>query len=105
MNSIQKIIAGICMMAIPFLGSCGKDDPVSCNYATEVQAEANAFSAAATVYSNDPTTANCNAYKVSAQNYHDALEAHRNCATSSGQLTEFQAALDNLQLSINAIQC
>ncbi|MEO6130749.1 MAG: hypothetical protein ABIQ02_02795 [Saprospiraceae bacterium] len=105
MNTIQKIIAGICIMAIPFLGSCGKDDPVSCNYTTEVQAEANAFSAAANLYATDPSTANCNAYRVSAQNYHDALEDHRSCATVAGQQAEFQAALDNLQVSINSIQC
>ena len=56
-------------MAIPFLNSCKKDDPVSCNYATEVQNEVNALSAAASAYGNDPSTANCNAFKTAYQNY------------------------------------
>ena len=104
MNTFQKIIAGICIMSIPFLSSCGKD-PVSCNYATEVQNELNALSTAATAYGNNPTTANCNAYKTSFQNYLNALEDHRSCATTAGQGAEFQQAIDDAQASLNQLQC
>ncbi|MBK9983120.1 MAG: hypothetical protein IPP15_11985 [Saprospiraceae bacterium] len=103
MNTFQKIIAGICIMSIPFVSSC-KKDPVTCNWATEVQSELNALSTAAATYGNDPTTANCNAYKAAVQNYLNALEDHKGCVPSE-QSAGLQQAIDDERASLDALQC
>ena len=105
MRTIHKLVVGICIIAaIPFLNSCKKDDPVSCNYATEVQDELNAVNAAATAYGNDPSTANCNAFKSAYQNYLNALEDHSNCVLAEQQAA-YQQALDDAQAAIDGFQC
>ena len=105
MNTIQKIIAGICIMSIPFISSCGKDDPQSCNYTTELQAEATAVSNAGVAYANDSSTANCLAYKASLEAYLNASEGVKACANAAGQGTEFQQYLNSLQVTIDSLPC
>lgn len=105
MNPFQKIIAGICIIAIPFVSSCKKDDPQTCNYATELQVESTAINNALTAYTNDPSTANCQAYKLSLQAYLNASVEFKSCVNAAGQGVEFQQYLDSLQATIDAIQC
>ena len=105
MKNFQKLIVGICIMSIPFFSACGNDDPVSCNYAEEVQDELQAVTDAATAYGNDPTNpAKCNAYKVAFQDYLNALEDHDNCVRAEDQAA-YDQAIDDAQASINALQC
>ncbi len=107
MNTIQKLLAGL-MLAVLVIGYGCKDDddPVSCNYAQEVQDEADALTAAATAYSNDPSnTVLCQDYKDAFTDYLNALEDHVECAALSGQQAELQAAIDQTRASLNAIQC
>ncbi len=92
-------------MSIPFFSACGKNDPNTCNYVTEVQNESDALTAALTAYSNDPSTANCNAFKGAYQDYLNALEDHRSCAVAAGQGTAFQQAIDNAQASLDTLVC
>ncbi len=98
------------MLGLMVIGyGCKKDDndPVGCsNWANEVSAEANAFINAESAYYADPTNAaKCQAYKNAGQAYVNALNAHVDCATFSGQQAEVQAAINSLQVEINAIQC
>ena len=104
MNQIQKIFAVICIAAVPFFGSCGKDDPVGCSYLTEVQNEADALTTALTTYSNDPSIANCNAYKDAYQDYLDALDEHNGCVLV-GEQAAYQDAIDQAQAALDALQC
>lgn len=90
-------------MSIPFVSSC-KKDPVSCNWATEVQSELDAVTTAATAYGNNPTTATCNAYKTAFQNYLNALEDHKSCVPSE-QSAQLQQSIDAAQTSLDALQC
>lgn len=105
MNTFEKIIAGICIIAIPFFNACKDNDPDPCNYATEVQDEYDAFAAALTAFTNDPTNVDkCNAYKNSLQDYVNALEDHDGCVPA-GQEDEYQQSLDQAQAAIDALQC
>jgi hypothetical protein len=104
MITIQKLIAGICIIALPFFIACGKDDPATCDYATEVQDELNAVNAAATTYGNNPTTENCNAFKAAYQNYLNELQDHDNCVLPAQQ-AQYQDAIDQAQASLDALQC
>ena len=107
MKSFEKLLVCMLFGIVVFnIGCKNDDDPVGCNYATEVQNEVNALSTAATEYSNDPTnTAKCQAWKDAYQNYLNALEDNVECATLSGQQAELQSAIDQAQASLNAIQC
>jgi multidrug efflux pump subunit AcrA (membrane-fusion protein) len=108
MNSIQKLLACLLLGIVVLTYSCKKDDddPVGCNYATEVQDEVNALTEAATAYSSDPTNlAKCQAYKTAYQNYLNALEDHVDCAALSGQQAELQSAIDQAQAQLDAFQC
>ena len=108
MNTLQKLLVCLLLGFIVIGNGCKKDDddPVGCsNWATEVSAEANAFSNAGNAWALDPTPAKCQAYKDAGQTYVNALNAHVDCATLSGNQAELQAAINSLQDSINAIQC
>lgn len=107
MNSIQKLLAGLLFGLVVFTYSCSDkdDDPVGCNYATEIQDEIDALTTAATIYGNDPTTANCQAYKNAATNYLNELQSYVECAALSGQQAELQSSINEAQASVDAIQC
>jgi hypothetical protein len=105
MKSITKILGGLAILAISVLTSCGKDDPVTCNWTTELQNESDALVAAATAYGNNPTTANCEAYKDAFQDYLNEAEKYVSCATTAGQGAELQSAINQAQADLNALQC
>lgn len=92
------------------LSSCSNDDNGSIGDCSEefwtlrVQDEATAFVNASTTFSEDPSTANCNALKATANAYLDALEEARPCVPNS-ELTEFETGLDEARESINANIC
>ena len=98
------------MLGILSFLSCGKDDatndPCSTAWATELNDEAQAMSNALQTYLNDPTTANCEAYKSAAQAYLNALRPYGNCAALVGQQrVDWQNAVDAAQEGINNIEC
>ena len=93
------------LAAVVFTG-CDKDDDdktpaCSTNWSAELNDEINAVTSAATAYGNDPTTANCNAYKGSLQDYIDALRPYGNCNALTGQnRTEFERTLNDAEESL-----
>ena len=65
------------------MGSCkkDKDDAKNCaSWSTEIQAEATAFSNAATAYGASQTPANCTTLKTAGQTYVNALKSFTSCA-------------------------
>ena len=87
----------------------GDDDVGPCGanwiFATQIADEANALATAASAYGQDPTTANCEAYRQAYQDYLDAARALENCARQVGQLTEYNQALADAQAGLDALQC
>ena len=87
------------------LASCG-DDAQDCNsssFMTAISDEENQVSQAANAYANDPSQANCDAFKSAAQNYFDAVEEFEDCDGLSQ--AEFDQALAAARESINLIPC
>ena len=107
MKSFEKLLVCMLFGIVVFSIGCKKDDdPVGCNYATEVQNEVNALTAATDAYVADSTNpVKCQAWKDAYQDYLNALEAHKECAALSGQQAELQSAIDQAQASLNSIQC
>src|SRR6188768_3102334 len=104
MNTFQKIIAGICIVAIPFFNACKNNDPDPCNYAEETQDELQAVIDASNAYGANPNPTTCNAYKSAFQDYLNALEDHDNCVPA-GQEDEYHQSINQAQAELDALQC
>jgi hypothetical protein len=106
MKTFSYLIIVAFLASLPLLNSCKKDDdPVSCNYITELQQESDAVSAAALAYGNNPTPANCEAFKDAYEDYLDAADDYVDCATVAGQGAQLQAAIDAAQQNLDQLQC
>lgn len=105
MKSIFKTLICAAVLTTFFLGACGKNDPVGCNWANELQAESDALSAAATAYGNNPTPANCQAFKDAYQDYLNEADNYVECAHTAGQGAELQNSIDQAQASLDDLQC
>lgn len=106
MKSIQQCLLATLVIGAIIFTSCKKDDdPVSCNYAVELQEELNTLTNAANVYAANPTTENCNAYKDAFNDYLDEAENYVDCATVAGQGAQLQADIDAARASLDALQC
>lgn len=105
---MSKLMACLLGGLLFFSMGCDKDDkndPVGCNWFTEVQAESTALSDAATAYGLDPTTANCEAFVDAYEAYLVALEANLGCAGTQGNQAELQAEIDAAQAQLANINC
>ena len=85
--------------------SCKKavTDPAFCAnaWATELSDEITAFTNAATVYANDPTTANCNLYKAAFQSYLNGLKPFLDCSVyTAAQKTELENAIAEVEAEL-----
>lgn len=103
---------GLMAITLSFSACGGSDDdgnigPVFCNDQTFGEAIANAVSGlndAAVLYANDPTTANCEAYRDAAQDYLDEVRRFEGCAII-GAREDFREALREAQESVDMIMC
>ncbi len=101
-----KVLLTICVFAI--VCACGGDDDGinGCDI-NEVNAaledEIAALDAAGLVYANDPTTANCNAWKSAANDYLDEIEGFQSCDGLSQ--SEFNQIVQGAQAALDAIPC
>ncbi len=110
MKKVKIGLLGLSLVALTFAPSCKKDDnspgvgPCSgyTSWALSVQNESAAISAAALAYANDPTPANCTAYKAAYQDYIDALENVRGCVPAS-QSAAYQKSIDDARASISSL--
>lgn len=111
MNSMKNLLKLMALVAVVFVVSCKDDDDDvepcnSFNFGAEIEAELNAFIAAANAYSADPSPANCNAYKAAGLAYVDELEDLKECALLTGQNEQqYQADIDEARASFEAIVC
>lgn len=101
-----RLLSLLIILCFLGLGSCKKKltDPDYCSegWATQVQAEVTAVSNALTVYVNDPSAANCLAYKNAYQDYIDALKPFSKCTLWPLQQKEaFEAALAEAEAEIS----
>jgi uncharacterized protein YaaR (DUF327 family) len=89
------------------LFSCAKkEDDCATAYTTELQAEVNAINTTGQAYAQNPTPANCLAYKAAAQAYVNALEPYGNCASLTGQSrTNFETSLTAARTAVNSLTC
>ena len=94
------------MFAFMVLFSCNKESVTPCSVAwgAELQNEITAISTAITIYSGDPSDANCTALKAAYQDYIDALKPYGNCATLTGaNRTEWQNTINEAESEIDGI--
>lgn len=92
------------------LTSCKDDnnDPTPCGatWGADLQDEINALSNALTAYSQNPTTANCEAYKQAYLDYLDELKGWGDCVTAGTQQhAEWQEAIEQAEDDVNSIVC
>jgi hypothetical protein len=95
---MKKITSFLLLLAFAAcLNSACSSDPVSTiNACNDLAGLATTFTSAATAYTTNPTTANCNAYKTAGTNYLNAL---KKCSTASA------ATISSTQASIDALRC
>ena len=82
------------------LFSCKKEDVAPCSgaWATELSNEISAIGTAASIYSMDPSDANCNMMKAAYQDYIDALRPYGNCSALTGtSRSDWQEAIDEAE--------
>jgi hypothetical protein len=99
-----------CFFAFFILSTgCGddKDTPEGCatNFAATFQDELEDINTASANFSNDPSTANCEAFKDAYNDYLDALEDWEECANINNQVVEWQQSLDAARAAINDLVC
>lgn len=99
------------IFAISLFWSCGSSDPLedkcgtSWSPADELQDEITALTNAATVYGQNPTIENCEAYKDAYQDYLDEIKDWEDCYVYVGQQAEFNQAIADAQASLDAFEC
>lgn len=105
------------LFALPFalftITACGGDDDDIDNqtgfcttalYGERVSAALDQFSTAVNAYANDPSTANCEAYRDAAQDYLDVLREFETC-TFLVDDADYQESLREAQQEVNDIDC
>ncbi|MCK0157036.1 hypothetical protein MWU65_07575 [Cellulophaga sp. F20128] len=113
-NSVSnkmKVLTIVCITAFVAITACSKNDdsnPVGdCgdfDWAQKAEKQIYAWSNAASAYSADPTTANCNSYKSAGNNYLNALEDIKNCVPSAG-IAEFNQAIQEAKIELAQLEC
>lgn len=98
-------LAALLVSSLSYTACKKDDDPDTCIFATELQAETDAVTAAAAAYGSNPTTQNCQAFIVAYEAYLQAAEDLIPCANAAGQGVELQAAIDNAEAQLALIQC
>jgi len=69
-----------------------------------LQNEISAVGTAASIYSMDPSDANCNMLKAAYQDYIDALKPYGNCTALSGtSRTQWQNAINEAESDLDSI--
>ena len=109
MKTLKTILPIICFFTFFAFISCNNDPEVTCaenfNYLAELQTEINAVNAAGQAYNNDPSNANCEAYRSALLTYIDALRDLEDCARDAGQVQDWQQSLDEAEDNANTFLC
>ena len=101
------LIANIIVICTGVL-SCNNDDGLnsnSCeNWSDNFLSQAEAYSSASAIYSDDPSVTNCNNLKAEGLNYVNALEGILNCVPTVN-LSEYNQDIKDLKAEINSTNC
>jgi|SRR5690606_40887170 len=109
----SKFSIPIAFAALLVFSSCSKDDDAGplglgggCAYTWSVRIadEITALGEAASAYSQDPSKANCEAYKKAYNDYLDEAEDIKPCVPA-GEKDEFQKSIDEARQELNNLQC
>ena len=93
-------------LGITTMSSCGKTDDVLCaaTWGQDLQDELNAVATTGTAYSQDPSAANCAAYRSALQAYVNALKPYGDCGALTGaQRTAWQQAVDQYEDDLDGL--
>ncbi|MTB49766.1 hypothetical protein [Lewinella sp. W8] len=108
---MYKFLYPVLLFAAIFVAACGDDDdPVTPNnctsaaFSTALSDAVMALSDAAVAYGNDPTQANCDAWRQEANDYLDAVEGFETCAAVTST-QEYQDALAQARQEVNNFSC
>lgn len=100
---------GVAMIALTI--GCSKDNPLNptgnCfggNWAAQYADELQAWSNAATIYSENPTASNCTDYKNAAKGYLDALESVYKCVPTANR-AEIKQGIDEARAEVDSEGC
>jgi hypothetical protein len=109
MKMIKAGLAGISLVALIAVTSCNKtNNGGPCrgyvSWALSIQAETTALGLAASAYGQDPSEANCRAYKQAYEDYIDALESQSSCVPGD-QRSDFNDSLDDARQELNDLPC
>lgn len=106
MKSILSLISGLLILAIVGTGSlsCRKASCGSLGWAVDIQDELNNLSATSAAYSQNPTPANCQAYREAYIDYIDALKSWDKCV-ESGSRASWQQSLNEAEQDAENLQC
>ena len=102
MKSLFIFLAGIVMLGMGF-SSCGKSCG-SLGWTVGVQDELNNISAASIEYSQNPTPANCQAYREAYLDYIDALRSWDNCVQTTDRAS-WQQYLNEAEQNADDLKC
>jgi hypothetical protein len=89
------------------LSGCRKSG-VACGspaFGLAIQEELNTLSTASTAYYQNPTPANCEAYKKAYVDYIDAIRGWEKCLSNTAERNSWQQSLDEAEQEANDLQC
>jgi hypothetical protein len=98
-SQAQSYIAEINTVDCSSLGTGG------CNWASETQDELTQMAAAGNTYGQNPSTANCNAYKNSIQAYINALDLFDSCTQGEPDRGDWENTRNGAQASYDGLTC
>jgi hypothetical protein len=103
---MNKLSLFILLLAVVSFVNCKKSSPLTCTaFALEISDEVNAFSTAATNFSNDPSPENCAAYKMAGQQYLNALKGYDSCAFTGQERDSYNASIKEAEESLQDLMC
>ena len=104
MKRFGKLVCFLALIILSSNYSCRETVAASCNYTLELENETNALTAAATTYAQDPSSANCEAYRQAYLEFLDEAEKLDNCVIGT-ERDAYRQAIDSAQAGLDALTC
>ena len=102
----MKIVYLISFLFVLTMMSCRKSSPLACSlWALEIVDEATVLSEAQVRYSDDPTPANCRAYRRAYEDYINELDRYGGCTFTAEDRRDWEESIDDARQSIDDLNC
>lgn len=98
----------ICAIVVGLASFSCRKSAAPCNtfgWSFEAQDEIVRLSEASQAYSNDPSSANCEAYRKAYLDYIDSLRGWERCLSSPAERESWQEELDEAERDVMDLQC